>query len=236
MTVFKYSIHFAMMYSRALLFTLFAFTSVTAAQEGSTAELTIEGISNSSSIGSKSFTVTKYADEACSKLGKTHKVFKKKYAKNVHTFKPLTVDVSQPFVFQVAYLEERRSEIKRCASIANVDLKENGRYKAVFSIVDEVIGCDIKIYDLDYVAGTETSDLALPSSTTEEIAASDEGAQVVAEVDETNTPQEDALEVTSVASSPSEIEYKKPAETCTKVGKMGYRNGTPVYTYKDRFG
>lgn len=152
----------------------------------------------------------------------------------MHTFKPLAVDVSQPFVFQVSYLEERRSEIKRCASIANVDLKENGNYKAVFSIVDEVLGCNIKIYNLDPAAIAESTEPVSSPLVDEEIATDEETAQV--EADETISVQQDELVAPSVAGPPYEIDYIKPAETCTKVGKTGYKNGTPVYTYKDRFG
>jgi hypothetical protein len=235
MKIFMNVTCFSSLISRCLLIILLALTltSVVTAQESGTAQLTIEGNSQSSSVGSRSYTVTKYADEACSKLGKTDKVFRKKYAKSVHTFKALAVDSSQPFIFQVSYLEERRSEIKRCAAIASVDLKENGNYKAVFSIVDEVLGCNIKIYDMDPDAVAVSNEPISPSLERDEIAA---GGEVGTKVANTDEAQQGAETLSSAAGSPIEVEYTKPAETCSKVGKMGYKNGTPVYTYKDRFG
>lgn len=224
MSVFKFGYSCSNQYGRCLLLLVVSltFTHVARAQQISTAQLTIEGISNSSATRGKNFSVTHYADEACSRRGKTHKVFEKKYADSVHTFNALAVETGQPFIFQIAYLEKRRGEVRRCTSIANVDLKENGIYKAVFSIMGEVTGCNIKIYDLNPAAIIDENEVASFSSS------SDELIQTEAE--------QDLVLDSSMASSPVQIEHEKPANTCDKVGETGYKNGTPVYTYKSRLG
>jgi hypothetical protein len=210
-SILKYGPSFLNPYSRYLLLLVsLVFVQDGAAQQSSTstAQLTIEGVSNSSATRGKNYAVTFYADEACARRGKTHKVFEKKYADSIHTFNALAVDVDQPFIFQVDYLEKRRGQTRRCSSIANVDLKESGNYKAVFSIMDEVTSCNIKIYDMNPAVLNNSDQQA----------------------------QKNSLLASSAINSPVEIEYKKPAASCAKVGKIGYKNGTPVYTYKDRLG
>lgn len=172
-----------------MLITSLTLVTPTSAQQN-TAQITIETVSNSAATRGKNYLVSYYADEACSKRGKSSKVFEKKYANNLHTFNALSVEVDQAFIFQVAYLEKRRGEVRRCSAMANVDLQVGHDYKAVFNVIGEVVGCKIEIFDL----------------------------------------------TTSEATTPTLIEHKKPVETCAKVGKKGYGNGTPVYTYKDRLG
>jgi hypothetical protein len=196
------------------------------AQQSGTAQLTIEGLSNSSATRGKNFAVTYYADEACSRRGKTHKVFEKKYADNIHTFNALAVETDKPFIFQVSYLEKRRGQTRRCSSIANVDLKENGVYKAVFSIVDEVTSCNIKVYDL---SPTVISNSKLASS-------SEKLIQGEANVAMIKQAQQDPTLLSLSLSPQVQIEHRTPDATCAKVGETGYKSGTPVYTYKNRLG
>ena len=176
--------------------------AVAHAQEGlgSKATIVIESISNSSATRGKKIVVTQYRDEQCSRLGKTEKVFRKNYAKDLHSFSPLEVEIDRPFIFQVSYTEKRRDEIRSCAAISNVSLKANHSYKATFNIVDEVIGCNISVYDV-----------------TDIIQASGD-----------QKPNSELAHVT--------VLDRKPEFTCKRVGKQGYKNGAPVYSFKDRLG
>jgi hypothetical protein len=121
---------------------------VPAAYAQETATITIESVSNSSATRGKKIVVTHYLDEQCGRRGKTDKVFKKNFADDLHSFNPLAVETDSPFIFQVSYTEKRRTETRSCATIANVKLEANRSYKAVFNIVEEVLGCTIDVYDI----------------------------------------------------------------------------------------
>lgn len=183
------------------------------AQDVAKATIVIESISKSSATRGKNLLVTYYQDEQCSRRGKTDRVFKKNYVNDVHRFNPLAVEVDVPFIFQVNYVEKRRDEIRRCTAISNVQLQANRSYKAVFNIVEEVIGCNISVYDV-----TDIAQQALEPSETDNV-----DALPVA-------PNPD-LELLQVP-----LKDNKPEYTCSKIGKQGYKSGTPVYSYKDRLG
>jgi len=170
--------------------------------------IVIESISNSGATRGKNLVVTYYQDEQCSRRGKSDKVFKKNYVNDIHSFNPLAVETDSPFIFQVSYLEKRRSETRSCAAISNVSLKPNRSYKAVFKIVDEVIGCNISVFDV--------TDIVQASA---------------AKVEETAPEQFSGVSLLEVP-----IMDKKPEFGCARVGKQGYKSGTPVYNYKDRLG
>lgn len=200
-----------------VLITCFVLITPTSAQQNS-AQITIETLSNSSATRGKNYLVSYFADEDCSKRGKSSKIYEKKYADSTHTFNPLSVELDQAFIFQVAYLEKRRGETRRCTAIANVELQPRHNYKAVFSVVDEVVGCHIEIFDL----------------TPTESVVNEEGQKnqniLTGEAPTAEQPS------SSKVVSPNVVEHKKPAKTCARIGEKGYGNGTPVYTYKDRLG
>ena len=198
--------------------------SFASAQDGQPAKATIviESVSNSSATRGKNLLVTYYQDEKCSRRGRTDKVFKKNSVKDFHRFNALEVDLDAPFIFQVSYTEKRRRETRSCAAIANVTLQENRSYKAIFEIVDEVAGCNIAVFDVTNIINTD--DLSRIDKTFR--AAESTGNAENLEPDP--SPEPDSLPVPVVDA--------KPSHTCTKVGKRGFRSGTPVYNYKDRLG
>lgn len=180
------------------------------------AMITIESISKSQATRGKNLVVTYYADQQCGRRGKTDRVFKKNYVDDEHRFNPLAVDTDMPFIFQVSYTEKRRNETRSCAAISSVELKANRTYKAVFEIVEEVIGCNISVVDV-------TDVIAAESALEAQLVAKESGQAIEPSSDivvPTETPVVDA----------------KPENTCVRVGKEGYKSGTPVYSYKDRLG
>ncbi len=176
------------------------------------AQIVIESISNSAATRGKNLVVTYYQDEQCGRRGKTDRVFKKNYVDDVHSFNPLAVETDVPFIFQVSYLEKRRAETRSCAAISNVDLKPNRSYRAVFKIVDEVVGCNISVFDVTDIIQAQAQ----------------AAAENVAPEAVSQNPEVTLLEVP--------VMDKKPEFTCARVGKPSYKSGTPVYTYKDRLG
>ncbi len=180
------------------------------------AMITIESISKSQATRGKNLVVTYYADQQCGRRGKTDRVFKKNYVDDEHRFNPLAVDTDMPFIFQVSYTEKRRNETRSCAAISSVELKANRTYKAVFEIVEEVIGCNISVVDVTEVIAAQT---ALEA----QLAANESGQAM-----------ESSVEIVVPAETP--VADAKPENTCVRVGKEGYKSGTPVYSYKDRLG
>lgn len=180
------------------------------------AMITIESISKSQATRGKNLLVTYYADQQCGRRGKTDRVFKKNYVDDEHRFNPLAVDTDLPFIFQVSYTEKRRNETRSCAAISSVNLEPNRSYRAVFNIVEEVIGCNISVVDVTDVIAAEA---ALEA----QLAAKENG--------EATAP---STEIVVPAEIP--IADAKPENTCVRVGKEGYKSGTPVYSYKDRLG
>ncbi len=180
------------------------------------ATIVIESVSNSLATRGKNLLVTYYQNEQCGRRGKTDRVFKKNYVKDLHRFNTLAVEIDEPFIFQVSYTEKRRDETRSCAAISNVTLEENRSYKAVFNIVDQVIGCNIKVFDV-----TDIDQAALAKAETDK-----------AQGDNQVVPESSAnallLKVPMMD--------KRPMYTCSKVNKQGYKSGTPVYSYKDRLG
>lgn len=110
----------------------------------------------------------------------------------------MQVDTSGNLILQIAYDEKRRGGTRACASIVNLALSEGRTYKAVYQVIEEVIGCEIKIYDVSDVATGAEEDAANPYAHL------------------------------------SLVEFTKPEFTCKKVGKQGFKDGTPVYSYKNR--
>jgi len=189
------------------------FSSAYAQQvQANKAQIIIESISNSAATRGKNLVVTYYQDEQCGRRGKTDRVFKKNYVDDEHSFNPLAVETDVPFIFQVSYLEKRRAETRSCAAISNVELKPNRSYKAVFKIVDEVIGCNISVFDVTDIIQAQ-----------------------VAVVDENAAP-EAANQSPEIGFLEVPVMDRKPEFTCARVGKPSYKSGTPVYTYKDRLG
>ena len=186
-------------------------TPAYAQQAAPKATIVIESVSDTKATRGKQLEVTYYQDEQCSRRGKSEKVFKKNYAKDLHRFNPLMVETGMRFIFQVSYLEKRRDETRACDAISSVSLKPNRSYRAVFRVVDEVVGCNIRVYDV-------TDIIQNPAV----IAANDQPSTV-----DTNSELQ-FLEVPVIDSY--------PGSTCAKVGKKGYKSGTPVYSYKDRLG
>lgn len=181
------------------------------AQQAAKATIIIESVSNSRASRGKNLAVTYYQDLQCGRRGKSEKVFKKNYVKDLHRFNPLAVETDVPFIFQVSYLEKRRDETRACDAISSVELEPGRSYKAVFQVIDEVVGCNIRVFDvtdinqnqLAVVTGDDISTLAIASEL-------------------------QFLQVPVIDS--------QPESTCAKVGKKGYKSGTPVYSYKDRLG
>ena len=121
------------------------------------------------------------------------------------------VETDLRFIFQVNYLEKRPAETRVCDAISSVSLKPGRSYRAVFRVIDEVVGCNIRVFDVTDVienfAVLATGDQSSKSDTNSEL---------------------QFLEV-PVIDSYSEL-------TCVKVGKKSYKSGTPIYSYKDRLG
>jgi len=108
------------------------------------ARLLIEVQSDTSANRGKYFTVTHYAGEDCARRGKSEKVFDKKFAQDRHYFNPLEVDTRSNLVLQIAYKEKRRDGTRSCTYTANVELASGRTYKAVYKIMDELLGCEVK--------------------------------------------------------------------------------------------
>jgi len=185
-----------------------------AESEPGKAAITIESISNSKATRGKSLVVTHYADEECGRRGKTDRVFKKNYAEDEHRFNPLVVDTDRPFIFQVSYTEKRRNETRSCAAISSVDLQADRSYRAVFKVVDDVVGCNISVEDVTDVFNAEAE---LNSQQAKH---------------ESNDPAAKTADIVVPAATP--VVDAKPELSCIRVGKAGYKNGTPVYSYKHR--
>jgi hypothetical protein len=186
-------------------------TPAYAQQVADNATIVIEAESNSSATRGKKLEVTYYQNEECGLRGKSEKVFKKNYAKDRHSFNPLMVETDTRFIFQVSYLEERRGETRACAAISNVALEANRSYKAIFRVVDEVVGCNIRVFDV-----------------------TDKIQNAVAVVVDDQSPAADANSELLFLQVPVIDTY--PESTCAKVGKKSFKSGTPVYSYKDRLG
>lgn len=207
---------------KSLIQSLFAISLVVSPVSAQTldapgkAMITIESISKSQASRGKNLLVTYYADQQCRRRGKTDRVFKKNYADDEHRFNPLAVDTDMPFIFQVSYTEKRRNETRRCAAISSINLEPGRSYKATFNIIDEVIGCNISVFDVTDVIVAEA---ALEA----QLAANENGGAV-----------EPVAEIVIPAEIP--VVDAKPETTCASVGKEGYKSGTPVYSYKDRLG
>ncbi len=185
---------------KAVFFCFFAISAIVAthsvAQEGS-ATLLIEVHSDTSANRGKNYKITHYADENCAKRGKSDKVFEKKYAKQKHVFERLPLETGSNFVFQIAYNEKRREGTRACTVMADFAPEAGHTYKALYTVIEEVIGCELKIYD---ISGSGDAGLGSAES----------------------------------ASTLIEVAYSKPEFACKKVGKKGFKNGTPVYSYKNR--
>jgi len=183
-----------------------------AQQEARNAMIVIETVSNTKATRGKKIAVTYYQDEQCSRRGKSEKVFRKNYAKDLHRFNPLMVETDTRFIFQVSYIEKRRGETRACDAISSVSLKPSRSYRAVFRVIDDVVGCNIKVFDITDIIERTSTTLA---------------AGGYPPKDESNSRLQ-YLEVPIVDAYPE--------STCAKVGKKGYKSGTPVYSYENRLG
>lgn len=192
----------------AMLLIISIWVTPACAQQQDKATIVIESVSNSTATRGKNLEVTYYQDEQCGRRGKSDKVFKQNYVKDLHTFNRLEVETDVRFIFQVSYLEKRRSETRACAAISSVELKPNRSYKAVFQVVDDVVGCNIRVFDVTDIIQNPVM-----------LAAADQ-ADASSQLQFLQVPVIDV----------------EPESSCFKVDKIGYKSGTPVYSYKDRLG
>ena len=84
----------------------------------------------------------------------------------------------------------------------------NRSYKAVFQVVDDVVGCNIRVFDVTDIIQNPVM-----------LAAADQ-ADASSQLQFLQVPVIDV----------------EPESSCFKVDKIGYKSGTPVYSYKDRLG
>jgi hypothetical protein len=186
-------------------------TSAYAQQDAPQATIVIETVSETNATRGKKLAVTYYQDEQCSRRGKSEKVFKKNYAKDRHRFNSLMVETDMRFIFQVSYVEKRRDETRACDAISSVSLEPNRSYRAIFRVIDEVVGCNIRVFDVTDIIQNSAG---------------------VANVDQpSNGDSNSKLQFLEVP-----VIDAYPESTCANVGKKGYKSGTPVYSYKDRLG
>jgi hypothetical protein len=184
-------------------------TPVYAQQEASTATIVIESVADTNATRGRKLAVTYYQDEQCSRRGKSNKVFSKNYAKDLHRFNPWIVETDIRLIFQVNYIEKRRDETRACDAISSVSLKPGRSYRAIFRVVDDVVGCNIRVFDV-------TDIIQKPA--------------VLATGDQ--QPKGDSSSEPQFLEVPVKDSY--PESTCVKVGEKGYKSGTPVYSYQGR--
>ena len=111
------------------------------------ANLSLETSTDSKGTQGRHYVASAYLDESCNKPKKNAKVFRKKYAKDVHKFNSKPIAAGRKFLFQVKYSESRRDEDRDCSYIVAFS-PENGRsYKARYNVWGQTAKCSLSIVD-----------------------------------------------------------------------------------------
>lgn len=112
------------------------------------ARFSVQLSSDSDGVRNRHYTVTQYADAQCAKPSDKSRLYRKKYAKQTHTFKEIEIASSRPFYFQVDYLEKRRKGERSCSALLGFQPASNRSYRAVYQSLGQVSGCDVKLFDV----------------------------------------------------------------------------------------
>jgi len=92
--------------------------------------------------------VTRYLNQECEKPKRNAKLLRKKYAKNRHQFKTLSIAANELFLFQVDYKEERRNSERACSASIGFTPEPNQSYRALFEVSGQVSRCKLKLLDV----------------------------------------------------------------------------------------
>ena len=115
---------------------------------GGFAALSLTVKSDSESTKGRHYTVTRYLDAQCNKPKKGSGLFRKKYARDSHEFSSIEIDAGIDYLFQVDYMEKRRTEDRTCSSLVVFQPQANHSYMATYTVSGQVSTCGVEIVDL----------------------------------------------------------------------------------------
>jgi hypothetical protein len=112
------------------------------------ARFSVDAISDSTDVKSRHYTVMQYVDGQCKKPSKGARLYRKKFAKESHSFPEVEIDTDKEFFFQFDYQEQRRQGDRECTALLGFQPQANRSYKAVYSTSGQVSRCSITMYDV----------------------------------------------------------------------------------------
>lgn len=120
--------------------------------------------SDSTDIKNRHYTVMQYLDGQCTKPRKDARMYRKKFAKESHSFAVKEIPSGSEFFFQVDYLEARRQGDRACSVLTGFVPVANHTYRAVYETSGQVSRCSVKIFDITN-GQTEVTSLSKPEFT-----------------------------------------------------------------------
>jgi hypothetical protein len=129
------------------------------------AKFSIDATSDSTDIKSRHYTVMQYQDGQCNKPRKGARLYRKKFAKETHSFPEVEIDTDKEFFFQFDYQEQRRQGDRSCTVLLGFQPQANRSYKAIYSTSGQVSRCSVTMYDVTSAEPVEITEVSKPERT-----------------------------------------------------------------------
>lgn len=133
-------------------------------EEPGIARFSLQTNSDSTDIKNRHYTVTQYLDGQCTKPRKDARMYRKKFAKESHSFDVKEITSGREFFFQVEYLEARRQGDRACSVLTGFTPLANHTYRALYETSGQVSRCSVKVFDITNEQ-TEVTSLSKPEFT-----------------------------------------------------------------------
>jgi len=135
----------------ALTCALIPYTALAQSNDSNTnqqSSLTLAAHTDSLKTLGRHYEVTRYLNQTCDKPKRKARLFRKKYAKDQHIFKPIDVPDNELFLLQVDYREDRRDSERTCSSSLGFVPQPGRSYRLDYKVSGQVSRCTLELVDI----------------------------------------------------------------------------------------